>query len=161
MVVAERLVDAGFGTVLFDLSGHGDSTKATRPGIEGYVDDLVAVFDWAVAQRWVARSRVAVAGSSLGGVVALEATKEGRVTPAALVLRAAPAEVEEYQGVSCPALLLVGTRDSLLAGARAAAAAHPSFTLRTVEGASHLFEEPGTLEVAVEATVSWLCDVMG
>jgi pimeloyl-ACP methyl ester carboxylesterase len=156
VVIATGLVDHGIAAVLFDLSGHGESSSDPREGIEGYVDDLVAVVDWTVAQPEVDGERLAIAGSSLGAVVALQATREGRVNPVAMVLRAPPAEPADFVDLRIPALLLVGSYDSLVSVARAAAAKSAAVELRIIPGASHLFEEPGTLELATNATVSWL-----
>ncbi|MGE0600023.1 MAG: alpha/beta fold hydrolase [Dehalococcoidia bacterium] len=158
VVIASSFVDHHVAAVLFDLSGHGDSSDDPREGLEAYVDDLAAVFDWATRQPEIDATRIAVAGSSLGAVVALKAVTEKRVQPAALVLRAPPASVEDFAGLDIPALLLVGSRDGLVTTARGAAAASKTVELRVVPGASHLFEEPGTLEVATETTVSWTCD---
>jgi acetyl esterase/lipase len=112
--------------------------------------------DWTIAQPEVDPERVAVAGSSLGAVVALQAARQKRVSPVALVLRAPPAEPADFVGLRTPSLLLVGSYDILLSVARASAARSPAVELRIVPGASHLFEEPGTLELATDATVSWL-----
>ncbi len=156
VVIAERLVDAGFAALLFDLSGHGESTPDPREGLDAYVDDLAAAFAWLKDQPGVDSGRIAIAGSSLGAVVALRAVQSGRVKPAALVLRAPPADPDDFRGLAVPALLLVGSHDPLLEQAREAGALTTSVRLQVVPGAGHLFEEPGTLEAATEATVSWL-----
>ena len=157
VVIAEGLVDMGVGALLFDLSGHGDSSLDPREDVDAYVDDLASVDAWVRGQAGVDAARVAIAGSSLGAVVALQAVQRGRVKPAALVLRAPPADLEEFRGLSTPTLLLVGSRDSLVEQATAAASVSPAIELRVVKGASHLFEEPGTLEQATNITTSWLC----
>jgi putative phosphoribosyl transferase len=156
LVVAEQLVDEGIGTVLFDLSGHGDSTANPRAGVDDFAADLEAVESWTCAQPGVDSSRLALAGSSLGAVVALQAAITGRTRAAALVLRAPPADPSMFAGLRIPALLLVGSHDGLLREAEAAARISDLVELKVVPGASHLFEEPGTLEEAANATVSWL-----
>lgn len=160
VVIAERLVDEGIAALLFDLSGHGES--GGRPGsIEQYVDDLVAVESWARSQVELRDAPHAIAGSSLGAVVALRGVLEGRVTADALVLRSAPISPEEYQGLTVPALLLVGSHDPLVAEAREGARRCPAIDLRIVQGAGHLFEEEGTLEDATGITVEWLSRTLG
>jgi putative phosphoribosyl transferase len=156
VVVAERLLDAGIATLLFDLSGHGDSSHDPHDGQEAFVKDLEAVFRWAQAQPELDPERIAIAGSSLGAVIALEAAQRHGLSPAALVLRAPPIAGEQLVGVDVPALIIVGTQDLLLRDVIRAAAGRESVRVELVEGAGHLFEEPGTLERAVQLTADWL-----
>jgi predicted phosphoribosyltransferase/dienelactone hydrolase len=156
VVLAERLADAGIGAVLFDLSGHGDSSPAPEAGSEAYVEDLAAVANWLMHQEGIDSARIAVAGSSLGGVVALRAVRAGRIAPVALLLRAPPAEPQDYDGVHCPVLVIVGSGDPLRELAERAVARHPAVELRVVNGAGHLFEEPGALEQVLDLSVGWL-----
>jgi hypothetical protein len=62
---------------------------------------------------------------------------------------------EEFRQVHVPSLVLVGSRDSLRFEAERGVAENPDLSLSVVEGASHLFEEPGTLEEALQRTVDW------
>jgi pimeloyl-ACP methyl ester carboxylesterase len=155
VVVASRLMDRDVAALLFDLSGHGESTDDPHDGHEAFVRDLEAVFDWTRVQREIDPERIGVAGSSLGGVVALEAARRRLIRPAALVLRAPPVEPHEFAHAEVPILVIAGGYDPLLPQIRAAAAATEWATLSVVPGAGHLFEEPGTLEQAVEQTVDW------
>lgn len=155
VVVASRLVDAGIAALLFDLSGHGESDDDPRDGHEAFVEDLQAVFDWARSRAEVDSERIGVAGSSLGGVVALEATRRRLIHPAALVLRAPPAKPHEFAHVDVPTLVIAGSHDPLLPMIRQTVAVTECTTLAEVQGAGHLFEEPGTLEQAVQRTVQW------
>jgi putative phosphoribosyl transferase len=155
VVVASRLVDAGIAALLFDLSGHGESDHDLRDRHEAFVEDLEAVFDWARARPELDPDLIGVAGSSLGGVVALEATRRQLIHPAALVLRAPPAEPHEFAHVDVPTLVIAGSHDPLLPMIRQAVAVTECATLAEVQGAGHLFEEPGTLEQAVQQTVEW------
>jgi pimeloyl-ACP methyl ester carboxylesterase len=70
-VVAEHLVDAGIGAILFDLSGHGESDRDPRGDTQAaYVDDLVSVFEWARTQSGPCRT-LGVAGSGSSTLLAL------------------------------------------------------------------------------------------
>ena len=158
VVIGERLIDEGIGAALFDLSGHGESTPDPEGGIPAYVKDLAAVDEWAQKQECLDPGRHAIAGSSLGAVVALQAVLQDQVRPAALVLRAPPIEPEEYNGLTVPTLVLVGSLDPLADDARQAARLCRAIELRVVEGAAHLFEEEGTLEEATAITTAWLVD---
>ena len=156
VVIAARLVDAGIAALLFDLSGHGESDADPRDGGEGaWVEDLEAAFRWARTRPEIAPERIGVAGSSLGGVIALDATRRGLIHPAALVLRAPPAEGRQFVHIEVPTLVIVGGHDPLLSQVHDAMAMSEWATLSVVACASHLFEEPGTLEQATEQTVEW------
>ena len=161
VVIGERLVDEGIGAVLFDLSGHGESTRDREDGLAAYVKDVAAVEDWAQAQEGLDRSRHAMAGSSMGAAVALHAVLEGNVRTDALVLRAPPIGPEEYRGLTVPTLLLVGSLDPLLGDAREASRLCSAIELRVVDGADHLFEEEGKLEEATAITAAWLASRLG
>ena len=155
VVVAARLVESGIAAFLFDLTGHGESDIDPRDGEEAYVEDLEAVFDWVRAQPEINPERIGVAGSSLGGVIALDATRRRLIRPAALVLRAPPVEPHEFANIEVPTLVIAGGHDPLLGQIRKATAMSERVTLSIVDGAGHLFEEPGALEQAVHRTVQW------
>jgi putative phosphoribosyl transferase len=148
-------MDAGIAALLFDLSGHGESDADPNGGEEAFVEDLDAVFQWASTQPDIDRKRIGVAGSSLGGVVALDATRRRLVHPAALVLRAPPAEHRHFVGIVPPSLVVVGSHDPLYQRVRDAVSIGNNCFLAVVTGASHLFEEPGALEEATRCTVDW------
>lgn len=154
VVVAERLVDRGIATLLFDLSGHGqsDPDPTGRPGAP---EDVAAAFRWLAAQPEVDARRLGIAGSSLGGVLAVEAAAARSVTPQAMVLRAPPVAAGELNPVNAPTLVIVGSLDPLLWSVRATAERNPAITFEVARGAGHLFEEPGALDRAAELTVDW------
>jgi len=155
VVIAERLRDIGIASLLFDLSGHGESSPDPRgDDIDAYCDDLEAAYNWAKSRAEIDASRIAIAGSSVGGVVVLEALRSGRVSPASLVLRAPPIGSHDLEDVAVPTLVLVGSLDPL--SSTLEAIAHSSHvTVVTIPGASHLFEETGTLERVLWETVEW------
>ena len=155
VVIAARLAEAGISALLFDLSGHGESDADPRDGEEAFVEDLEAAFRWARARPGIDPERIGVAGSSLGGVVALDAARRRLIHPAVLVLRAPPADRRQFVRVEAPTLVIAGGNDPLLWQIREATAMSEWATLYVVEGAGHLFEEPGTLEQAVQKTVEW------
>jgi predicted phosphoribosyltransferase/pimeloyl-ACP methyl ester carboxylesterase len=155
VVIASRLQDAGIATLLFDLSGHGESSSDPEDGMEAYVRDTEAMFAWALEQPEIDKNAIGIAGSSLGATIAAHAQAEGRVSPLTMVLRAPPMEPAEFRAVSVPSLVLIGSHDPLRFGVERGVAGCPQLTLSVVEGASHLFEEPGTLEQALERTAKW------
>jgi predicted phosphoribosyltransferase/dienelactone hydrolase len=151
--IAARLADVGFATLLFDLSSHGESDDDAR-GEAAFVDDLAAAVNWLRQQPGI-ESRIGIAGSSYGGMVAVHALHTGRVAADAMVLRAPPVDPGDLDGLTIPTLCIVGGQDMLLPSVRRAAERAPNVTLREVPGASHLFEEPGALECALDETVTW------
>jgi len=155
IVIAQRLLETGIAALLFDLSGHGESSSDSREGEVAYVEDLEATFQWASRQPELNGTRLGVAGSSLGGVVALHAATHQLVHPAAMVLRAPPVEPHDFVRLAIPTLVVIGSFDPLLRGVRSATALSEEAFLSVVPGAGHLFEEPGTLEMATSETVRW------
>lgn len=155
VVIAQRLVQTGIAALLFDLSGHGESSFDPREDESAYLKDLEAIFHWASRQPELDRTRLGVAGSSLGGVVALHATTRHLVQPAAMVLRAPPVERHDFVRLGVPTLVVIGSLDPLLPMVRSATALSEEAFLCVVPGAGHLFEEAGTLEVATDETVRW------
>jgi putative phosphoribosyl transferase len=66
VAIAAHLVDAGIATLLFDLSGHGESSRDER-GVDAYIDDVNAVLEWAGTQDDIDGANIGVAGSRPGG----------------------------------------------------------------------------------------------
>jgi alpha-beta hydrolase superfamily lysophospholipase len=155
VVIAQGLVDAGIAALLFDLNGHCDSSLDTQDGETGYIADLIAMFRWASEQGQLNADLLGIAGSSLGGAVALHAVIRNMTAPTAMVLRAPPVESHDLAELSVPTLVVVGSRDPLLTTLAEVDRANKAVSLCVVKGASHLFEEPGTLEVATNETVRW------
>jgi putative phosphoribosyl transferase len=155
VVIATHLVDAGIATLLFDLSGHGESSDDAAGGLDAYVADVDAVFQWAGSQPEVRKDLVGIAGSSMGATVAAAAVIEGRVHPRAMVLRAPPLQAQDLRRIHVPSLVLIGSHDPLRRSVEGGVQGCPALTLSVVEGAGHLFEEPGTLQEAMDRTVEW------
>jgi len=155
VLVAERLLAAGFATVLFDLSGHGESDADPR-GAAAFADDTIAVMKWTAQQAELDSDRLVLAGSSVGAAVALEVARPASPPAAALVLRAPAIEARDIRAVGVPTLVVIGSHDPRYRELAGACRLAEGVTLEVVEGAGHLFEEPGTLERAIDATVTWL-----
>lgn len=62
-----------------------------------------------------------------------------------------------------PTLLIVGSRDTAVLELNRQAEAHLQCekSLRIVDGATHLFEEPGTLRIAAELARAWFVEHLG
>lgn len=153
VVIAEGLRDRGIASILFDLNGHGESSSDPRGEHDGFTADLAAVWAWARRHSSIDPAHLGISGSSLGGVVALNAGREGLVKPEIFVLRAPPIEAEDVAALGTRTAIIVGARDPLRMGITGAAGACSAIQLFVVPGATHLFEEPGTLEQATRLTL--------
>jgi putative phosphoribosyl transferase len=155
VVIATHLVDTGIATLLFDLSGHGESSDDPAGGLDAYVADLEAACQWAEGEARVQKDLIGIAGSSMGATVAAAAVIGGRVRPRTMVLRAPPLPVQDFRRINVPSLVLIGSHDPLRRSVESGVQGCPALALSIVEGASHLFEEPGTLQAALDRTVEW------
>lgn len=73
---AEVLIAAGYGVVMYDQRGLGESGgEITTFGWDDAAD-LAAVLDWVAEQKSISRDRIGVAGLSLGGQIAINAAAE-------------------------------------------------------------------------------------
>lgn len=168
--VAGLLVAAGFGSVLFDLL---TPAEAMARGVQRSADvdiallgrRVVAAIDWAAADAELARLPLGLYGSSTGAAAALQAAAARPQLVRALVSRGGRPDLAfgALGLVSCPTLLIVGGHDVDVLELNQWAAAHllAPHQLAVVPGASHLFEEPGTLEEAAGLTRRWFAEHLG
>nr|WP_239522345.1 phosphoribosyltransferase family protein [Geodermatophilus sabuli] len=156
--VAEVLAGAGLGTVLVDLlSPAEEAGRAAVFDIELLAGRLAAVTRWLRAQPACAGLEVGFFGASTGAGAALVAAADAGV--AAVVSRGGRPDLAgpALAGVRAPTLLVVGGRDDAVLELNRLAQARlrcPN-RLAVVPGATHLFEEPGTLEQVAELARDW------
>ena len=109
--------------------------------------------------------RIAYFGASTGAAAALWAAANPHADIAAVVSRGGrPDLAQPHLGeVTAPTLLIVGSRDHEVLSLNRAALAHlgGEAQLAVVRGASHLFEEPGTLPAAADLARDWFLDHLG
>jgi putative phosphoribosyl transferase len=159
--VAQVLQSAGLATLLFDLlTDAEEQDRANVFDIELLSARLVGVTDWLRTADDAAGLPVGYFGASTGAGAALRAAAETDVF--AVVSRGGrPDLAGAFLGkVRAPTLLIVGSRDEqVLELNRAAAAAMTArCEIVVVEGATHLFEEPGTLEQVAGLARQWFTD---
>jgi pimeloyl-ACP methyl ester carboxylesterase len=156
--VAAALQRAGFATLLFDLLTAEEEvvderTRALRFDIELLGRRLVLVTDALAAEPRVGALPVGYFGASTGAAAALVAAAQ-RPSVKAIVSRGGRPDLagDALVHVSAPTLLIVGELDrEVLELNREAAARIPAPTeLVIVPGATHLFEEPGALDVVAD-----------
>jgi dienelactone hydrolase len=162
--VAERLRDRGLGTLLFDLLTEAeDRDYETRFDVDLLTGRLLGATDWLRDQSETADLRVGYFGSSTGAAAALRAAA-ARDDVDAVVSRGGRVDLagDALADVGAPTLLLVGERDEAVLSLNRRAfdrlTCEKEFTV--VEGASHLFEEPGKLEVVADAAADWFVDYL-
>ncbi len=156
--VASVLRAAGFGTLLFDLltASEEEGTRALRFDIALLGERLVAVTD-ALADDVQARGLpVGYFGASTGAAAALVAAA-ARPAVRAVVSRGGRPDLagDALSRVAAPVLLIVGSLDREVLGLNRLAQARLSAPneLVIVPGATHLFEEPGTLDEVARLAV--------
>jgi putative phosphoribosyl transferase len=160
-LVAEVLNRAALGTLLFDLltaDEEHDRRNVFDIGLLGA--RLVATAEWLRARPEVRDLPIAYFGASTGAGAALWAAAEPGADIAAVVSRGGRPDLagKRLPFVVAPTLLIVGGHDEevLDLNQRAAALLQCEHRVVVVPGATHLFEEPGTLQAAAELARDWL-----
>ena len=148
------------GTLLFDLlTPEEELDRANVFDIALLGHRLVAVTRWHRTDPVAATLRIGYFGASTGAAAGLWAAGELGADIAAVVSRGGHPDVadEKLAFVVAPTLLIVGSHDDVVLelNRRAQAQLRCEHRLEVVGGATHLFEEPGTLEAA--ATLASEC----
>ena len=164
--VAEVLNDAGLATLLFDLlTPAEEQDRANVFDIDLLAGRLIGATRWLAGRDDTSALPVGYFGASTGGGAAVAAAADPRVTVAAVVSRGGRPDLAgpALARISAPTLLIVGARDpDVVALNRQAQKAMSSAecALAIVPGATHLFEEPGTLEAVAALARNWFVDHM-
>lgn len=161
--VADVLNGAGLGTLLFDLLTPAEErNRANVFDIELLASRLVDVTGWLATRPDTAALPVGYFGASTGAGAALVAATDPRVKVRAVVSRGGRPDLAggSLANVTVPTLLIVGGRDRVVLELnRQAQAVIPGpCELAVVPGATHLFEEPGTLERVANLACDWFID---
>lgn len=158
--VAARLNEAGFATLLFDLLTPAEERdRGNVFDIELLASRLIGVTRWLAGQQDLASLPVGYFGASTGAGAALRAAADPAVTVAAVVSRGGRPDLAGrwLTRVHAPTLLIVGGRDQpVLELNRQAKALMPAqCRIAVVPGATHTFDEPGTLEQVADLACQW------
>jgi predicted phosphoribosyltransferase/pimeloyl-ACP methyl ester carboxylesterase len=164
--VASRLENAGFATLLLDLLTTAEEADRRNVfDIELLASRLAEATDWAHATPELATLPISYFGASTGGGAALVAASMAPERISAVVSRGGRPDLagEALPLVEAPTLLLVGSNDEqvLELNRWAMRRMRCAVELRVVPGASHLFEEPGTLDIVVVEAVQWFRQHLG
>jgi pimeloyl-ACP methyl ester carboxylesterase len=165
--VAGTLREAGLGTLLFDLLTPAEEeaeayTRHLRFNIPFLSERLVGATRWALDRITSRDLNVGYFGSSTGAAAALIAAADLRETVSAVVSRGGRPDLAgaALERVTAPTLLIVGGEDQpvIPVNEEASARLHCEKALRIVPGATHLFEEPGTLEIVAKMAAEWFVE---
>jgi dienelactone hydrolase len=158
--VASVLQASGIGTLLMDLLGEDEEQqRATVFDIELLAHRLEAAVGWLGSEPTVQGCRFGYFGASTGAAAALVAAARRLAEVYAIVSRGGRPDLaaDELPHVQAPTLLIVGGSDDVVMALneKAFSALRCPKRLVIVPGASHLFREPGTLEVVASLAAEW------
>jgi len=159
--VAAELNKAGFATLLFDLlTLEEDRVYDNRFDVGLLSKRLRIATHWQTDQSATHALPVAYFGASTGAAAALIAAAELGNEIAAVVCRGGRADLAGayLRQVKSPTLMLVGELDDdvITMNEDALGVLRCTKRLSIVPGATHLFEEPGTLEEVARQSAEWL-----
>jgi pimeloyl-ACP methyl ester carboxylesterase len=163
-LVAAVLREHGIATLLFDLLTEVEEridlqTRHLRFDIDLLTRRVVQVLDWVRGEEELADLPVGLFGASTGAAAALVAAVRRPDVVAAVVSRGGRPDLagDLLSEVKAPTLLIVGGADASVIelNREAYASLFCERRLEIVEGATHLFEEPGALEAVADMAAGW------
>lgn len=159
--VAETLERDGVASLLFDLlTEEEDRSRETRFDIDLLTTRVINVLDWIADDEALSGLAPHLFGSSTGAAAAIRAAADGEHEVRSVVSRGGRPDMagEALDRLRTPCLLVVGGNDpQVLSLNRDAKERIPGeVELRVVEGATHLFEEPGALDEVARHASEWI-----
>jgi putative phosphoribosyl transferase len=163
--VAGVLQGAGLATLLFDLlTREEELRRANVFDIELLAGRLAEVTDWVRRQAGSAGLPVGYFGASTGAAAALWAAAAPGASISAVVSRGGRPDLAgpRLGEVRAPTLLIVGGEDTVVLelNRRAENLMRCNSRVVVVPRATHLFEEPGTLERAAAEARDWFTEYL-
>ncbi len=164
MAVGRALNERGLGTMLVDLltadeEARDEITAELRFDIGMLAERLAGIVDWMGSDPELGRLPIGLFGASTGAAAALVAAAARPDRVGAVVSRGGRPDLagSSLTAVRAPTLLLVGGLDEqvIALNEQARDALGEVAELRIVSGATHLFEEPGTLEQVADQAGTW------
>lgn len=160
--VAAILNAAGLGTLLFDLLTPDEERHRSNVFDIGLLAGRLLDVTTELATMTDIPRRLGYFGASTGAAAALYAAADPAVDVAAIVSRGGRPDLAgpKLAQVRAPTLLIVGGLDHAVIELNRAAQSdlRCENQLRIVPGATHLFEEPGTLDAAAHLASGWFTD---
>jgi putative phosphoribosyl transferase len=168
--VAEVLSRAAVATLLIDLLTEEEElvdirTAEHRFNIDLLADRLIAATDWSREEPKFSSLPMGYFGASTGAAAALVAAANRPDRISAVVSRGGRVDLAEgyLSKVQAPTLLIVGEfdRDVMELNRTAARSMRTHVEIRTILGATHLFEEEGALEEVAALAREWFGKNLG
>jgi len=164
--VAQVLHKAGMGTLLMDLlTREEDSIYENRFDIDLLTWRLERATQWLMEQPRSSSLDLGYFGASTGAAAALQAAATFGSSIGAVVSRGGRPDLAmpALDRVRSPTRLIVGGLDGIVIdlNRQAYAKLKAEKDLAIVPGATHLFEEPGTLEEAARLAAQWFQRYLG
>jgi putative phosphoribosyl transferase len=161
--VSDSLVYEGFATLLFDLLTLEEEaaeryTRHLRFDIRLLADRLIGATEWIARHERTANLPIGLFGASTGAAAALIAAAHVPRVGAVVSRGGRPDLADEaLPSVTSPTLLIVGGADPevLELNRRALKRMTTAARLHIVNGATHLFEEPGALREVTKVAGEW------
>jgi dienelactone hydrolase len=163
--IADSLAGRGIASVLLDFAAQGypagplDQSTLNRP-----IEDLGSTFDALRLQRGIDVGKIGVAGSAVGGTIALlRASFDPRIHALALRSTLAPTTELPTAAIAAPTLLIAGKADATRVAAAKTIAGWLSgpHELRLIDRAGRDFTEPGAWDTVLAGTVAWFVEYLG
>lgn len=168
--VARMLRSAGLGTLLVDLLTPDEEesdafSRRYRFDIELLAGRLAGVIGWLRELPDTRALSIGLFGASTGAAAALVAAARRPADVGCVVSRGGRPDLagDALRAVTAPTLLIVGGLDDVVLGLNREAMARMrgEVRLEIVPGATHLFEEPGTLETVAHLARDWFAGHLG
>lgn len=158
--VAAALGEAGFATLLFDLLTEDEALHRRNVFDIGLLASrMVRATEWVQSRGDTAALPVGYFGASTGAAAALVAAAAPESTVRVVVSRGGRPDLagEALGMVRAATLLIVGSLDGAVLdlNRQALAQLRGEKELEIVQGAGHLFEEPGTMDEVIRAAIRW------
>ena len=158
--VARVLRNNGLGTLLLDLlTPEEDLNYEMRFNIDLLAERLIAATKWLMEVDEAKRLNVGYFGASTGAAAAIETAASMGDKVSAVVSRGGRPDLAwpYLDSIKAPTLLIVGGYDDVVIGMNEKALREINAVkkMEIVPGATHLFEEPGTLEAVAGLASAW------
>lgn len=163
--VAKILQTQGIATFLFDLlTPEEDAYYQTRFNITLLTERLVEATKYITEFEWMLNLRIGYFGASTGAASALRAAAQLPDLVKAVVSRGGRPDLagDELPFVKAPTLLIIGSLDQQVIELNENAYKLLNCTkqIEIIKGATHLFEEPGTLDEVARLAGNWFSNYL-